>query len=328
MNTEWKESVVQCSERKNLPDPHAMPDGKPWPKISIVTPSFNQGEFLEATIESVLSQNYPNLEYIIIDGGSRDGSVAIIKKYEKHLAYWVSESDRGQSHAINKGFAMATGDVLAYLNSDDLYEPDALRLVGKAFAGDENRMWVAGSGRYIDSADRLLYVLEPQTPATLGEYLAVRGGMAQPSSFWRKSLWENTGGALREHLHYCMDEDLWIRFALAGARPHVLPDILSVRRIHDQAKTSTNQLGFARDVTRLIREYGAHVPTEERNIFGHALARNAGSYAECAFIELRKREFRSACGFFSCALKLSPSGAASAVCRGILRRTKRLFAAT
>ena len=106
-----------------------------YPKISIVTPSFNQGIFLEATIQSVLNQNYPNLEYIVIDGGSTDNSVKIIKKYEKYLSYWVSESDRGQSHAINKGFTISTGEIMGWLNSDDLYTSGALNHVANVFSG-------------------------------------------------------------------------------------------------------------------------------------------------------------------------------------------------
>ncbi len=121
-----------------------MPDGAPWPRISIVTPSFNQGQFIEETIRSVLLQGYADLEYIVIDGGSTDGSVGIIKKYKRWLTYWVSEPDRGQSHAINKGFARATGGVLAWLNSDDLYAPGALRKVGMLLAGEENAL-LAGS---------------------------------------------------------------------------------------------------------------------------------------------------------------------------------------
>ena len=104
-----------------------------YPKITIITPSFNQGNYLEQTIDSVLSQNYSNLEYIIIDGGSADNSVDIIKKYEKHLAYWVSEKDKGQTNAINKGLKIATGDIVNWLNSDDYYEPDALHKVADAF---------------------------------------------------------------------------------------------------------------------------------------------------------------------------------------------------
>ena len=112
--------------------PPTLPDGSPWPRVSIVTPSYNQGQYLEETIRSVLLQGYPDLEYIIIDGGSTDESVTIIEKYAPWLAYWVSEPDRGQSHAINKGFARATGEIYAWLNSDDYYWPGAIVIAARA----------------------------------------------------------------------------------------------------------------------------------------------------------------------------------------------------
>lgn len=319
-NWPWTEESCQLAD--------VMPDGRFWPKISIVTPSYNQGQFLEETIRSVLLQGYPNLEYIIIDGGSTDDSVEIIKKYDKYLAYRVSELDRGQSHAINKGFAQATGSVLAWLNSDDFYEPDTLNLVGEAFASDLRPMWAAGAGRYIDTSGGLLYVLKPQTPSTIAEYLSGFGGMSQPASFWHRLLWKKAGGELREDFHYCMDEDLWIRFALVGARPHVLDATLCVRRIHEQAKTSTNHAGFVEDMTSIVQEYSSHVPPRESGVWRQMVAKCAGSYAEGGVIDLRKGELRAALRIFYCALKLSPLGAISALYIGVCRRTRRLLRAS
>src|SRR5439155_11304713 len=118
----------------SAPFPPTLPDGSPWPRVTVVTPSYNQGQFVEETIRSVLLQGYPNLEYVVVDGGSTDESVEIIRKYEPWLAYWVSERDQGQTHAINKGLARATGEVFAYLNSDDLFVPGALTAIGEAYA--------------------------------------------------------------------------------------------------------------------------------------------------------------------------------------------------
>ena len=333
---------MHCPELNDLPAPPAGRTGWPWteetpglpamacgggrwPRISIVTPSYNQGRFIEETIRSVLLQGYPDLEYIIIDGGSSDNSVEIVKKYSPWLAYWVSAPDRGQSHAINKGFERATGEVLAWLNSDDLYVAGALRAVGATFAGDPARLWVAGVGRYVDEGDRELYTLRPQTPSCMAEYLAGLGGMAQPSAFWRRALWEKAGGRLRERMHYCMDEDLWIRFALAGARPHALDAALCVRRIHALAKTATDQAGFVEDMAAIVGEYGSRVPPAEHEVWRRLVWRRAGSCAEGGFIALRKGELGPALRIFRSAVSLSPLGAFAAVCSGVRRRTRRLL---
>jgi len=127
-----------------------------YPKISVVTPSYNQAEFLERTILSVLNQNYPNLEYIIIDGGSTDGSVEIIKKYEKYLAYWVSEKDRGQAHALNKGFEKSTGDLIGWQNSDDIYLPGAFFKVAEAYKKKPNYDVYFGSVYFVDRDDKII----------------------------------------------------------------------------------------------------------------------------------------------------------------------------
>jgi len=171
------------------------------PRISIITPSYNQGQFLEETILSVLNQNYPNLEYIIIDGGSTDNSVEIIKKYEDRLAYWVSEKDRGQTHAINKGFKRATGDIVNWLNSDDLLEQGALKILAKEIEKNPAADFYFGDFSVIDSEGRKLFYRKspPYQFATLfwGRQLS-----SQPAVFFRRNLLENIG-YLDENLNFC-----------------------------------------------------------------------------------------------------------------------------
>lgn len=136
--------------------PESMPDGKPWPRISIVTPSYNQGQFIEETIRSVLLQGYPDLEYIIIDGGSTDESVEIIRKYERWITFWVSEPDSGQTNAINKGFKRSTGEIVAWLNSDDVYTAGSLCTAAKAFAEQPHVAVIYGKIDAIDADTSIL----------------------------------------------------------------------------------------------------------------------------------------------------------------------------
>ena len=146
-------------ESQQLPD--TMPDGSPWPRVSTVTPSYNQGQFIEETIRSVLLQGYPSLEYIIIDGGSDDGTVAIIRKYERWLAYWVTEPDRGQSHAINKGFGRSSGAILNWINSDDYLLKGALQPVALAYAGNSAAGGWFGACQRINDATGFVEVRRP-----------------------------------------------------------------------------------------------------------------------------------------------------------------------
>jgi glycosyltransferase involved in cell wall biosynthesis len=182
-----------------------------YPKITIVTPNYNGGEFLEETIQSVLSQNYPNLEYIIIDGGSSDNSVSIIKKYETQLAYWVSEPDKGLYDAIQKGFDKSTGEIMAWLNSDDLYHPKALFIVAELFSF-KGLNWIQGIPSTFDEQGRTVAVSEFKRWSKLDYYLGNFEWIQQESTFWRRSLWETSGSKLATDLKYAGDLELWLRF--------------------------------------------------------------------------------------------------------------------
>ncbi len=194
-----------------------MPDGSPWPKISIVTPSFNQATFLEATIRSVLLQGYPELEYIVIDGGSSDGSVDIIRKYEKWLAYWVSEQDRGQGQAINKGFSRATGDIIAWLNSDDRYCRGALAEVARALNPEKGTAAMVGECARVTPEGRLINVIRPKslTRDDIIEWSFGENLFYQPSCFMASRA-VRAAGPIREDLHIAIDYEYWLRLMKFG----------------------------------------------------------------------------------------------------------------
>ncbi|MBD1849820.1 glycosyltransferase [Cyanobacteria bacterium FACHB-502] len=191
-----------------------------YPRITIITPSYNQGQFIEETICSVLMENYPNLEYIITDGGSTDNSVEIIKKYEKHLAYWVSEPDRGQTHAINKGIARATGDILAYLNSDDYYLSGTLFKVAEYFRQFPQTDLLHGRCRYVNEQGEKIgeQFANIQSFAEIIDLWGIwwqERQFVQPEVFWSRRITEQIGH-FREDLHYVMDYEYWCRILKAG----------------------------------------------------------------------------------------------------------------
>ncbi|MBS1788526.1 MAG: glycosyltransferase [Acidobacteria bacterium] len=206
------------------------------PRISIVTPSFNQAAFLERTLRSVLDQGYPNLEYIVIDGGSTDGSIEILKKYESQLAYWVSEQDRGQSHALNKGFKRATGDIIGWLNSDDLYCLGALHHVGEWFAAHPRDEVHYGGLYLVDKDDHITDAHWAVSPDVRYTYF-VGMDVHQQSLFWRRSLMERTG-AIDESFRFSMDLDFVLRLMLHGQVSRTTR-YLGKFREHQTAKTST-----------------------------------------------------------------------------------------
>jgi glycosyltransferase involved in cell wall biosynthesis len=222
-----------------------------YPKISIVTPSYNQALYLEQTILSVIGQNYPNLEYIIIDGGSNDGSVDIIKKYEKHLAYWVSEKDKGQSDAINKGFARATGDIIGWLNSDDYYMAGILHFVSQKLNPNELQLLF---GNCVHIAENKSQIIGSNVMGS--EKYDIRYGdfIYQPSSFWTKKSWDEVGN-LREDLHYVFDWEWFIRSQQAGVKFIPTPKYLSVYRIHDAHKTGTGGDKREKEIEYIFENY-------------------------------------------------------------------------
>ena len=232
-----------------------------WPRITIVTPSYNQGQFLEETILSVVGQQYPNLEFIIIDGGSTDNSVEVIKKYEKHLNCWVSEKDNGQGAAINKGFARATGDIMAWLNSDDMYLPGTLHHIASKLNSISPEI-VFGNCIHIRENSPLVTGSDVQGRHTTMN-LVLADYIIQPSTFWTKDLWLKTG-TLDESLVFGFDWEWFIRAKKAGGifTPEV--KYLSLYRIHGEHKTG---VGGERRLRELATIYGRHAGEKYEELF-------------------------------------------------------------
>jgi glycosyltransferase involved in cell wall biosynthesis len=205
--------------------------------VSIVTPSYNQGDFLEETIRSVLLQGYPELEYIIVDGGSTDQSVPIIRKYEQWLTHWVSEKDRGQADAISKGLRLATGEIGAWLNSDDVYQPGALQQVAGKFKETPHPDVVYGNLYLTDEGSRFIDEIRKTRFLKLG-FLYGAFFIHQPASFWRISMLRDIGG-VDSDFTFEMDTDLLFRFVRAKARFTFVRAFLAAFRLHPSSKTST-----------------------------------------------------------------------------------------
>ena len=205
-------------------------------KISIITPSYNQGKFIEETLLSVLNQNYPNLEYIVIDGGSTDNTLEIIKKYEDRLSYWVSEKDSGQSEAINKGFRKATGDIIGWLNSDDILMPGALHRIAQALT--EGQLdFVNGHTVVIDEESN---ILTSHITLKQKKWYARRGiyYVNQPAMFWKREILDKVG-YLKEDFHTEMDKELLIRIFENNYKIGQLPEYIAGFRLHNQSKSAS-----------------------------------------------------------------------------------------
>lgn len=240
-------------ETSQLPD--VMPDGKPWPKISIVTPSFNQGVFIEETIRSVLLQGYPNYEYCIMDGGSTDNTIAIIENYEQFLS-WVSKKDEGQADAIAKGFDLASGTILAWINSDDRYLPETFRKIAEAFNADSKSIFVHGDVRVIDEYGEYLYT---NVAVRSNHFLTVNtalGKWPQPGCFWKKDAYIKVGG-IDKKFRFCMDLDLFIRLLRCGDTQCLQGGPIADFRLHHDSKTSTLSDVENQEKQIIIQKYGS-----------------------------------------------------------------------
>ena len=262
--------VVRVVDEAGVPEVAEliMPRGDDvsWPKISVVTVSFNQAVYLEASIRSVVDQSYPHLEYIVVDGGSTDGSVEIIERYRDRCAWVIIEPDRGQSDALNKGFACATGEIMTWLCSDDLLEPGSLEAAGRAYSRHGADVIVGGCVRIGESRHEVLNLHHAALP--LGrtaklEPLDILRFMRswqsgkyfyQPEVFFSRRAWRAAGAYLKEHLYYAMDYDLWLRLALAGATVHRVPVSIGCSRVHAQQKTQDDKK-YLYQMRALMKEY-------------------------------------------------------------------------
>jgi glycosyltransferase involved in cell wall biosynthesis len=234
------------------------------PKITVVTPSYNQGEYLERTILSVLTQGYPNLEYIVLDGGSNDESPRIIEKYSRWLAYWHSGPDGGQASAIAEGFRRATGEVLCWINSDDMLLPGSLEYVGRLFGRRGRRLqWLIGGTVYVDPQDRILLYRRP-LPQSFRGMISVDCTFSQASSFWRRSLYEEVGG-FDISLRFCFDYDMFTRFC-RQQRPGWTLRMLSAFRLHPESKTSMLEEVRLRERQGINEKWNVRIPGYGRRL--------------------------------------------------------------
>ncbi len=227
------------------------------PRISIVTPSLNQSQFIETTLRSVIAQGYPNLEYVVVDGGSTDGSLEIIERYAGDLTWWVSEPDNGHAHALNKGFAKTTGEIMGWINSSDVHYPWTLETIAQIFTQLPDVQWLMGVPTQLDERGG------PRSVSTglsvFNNYDMLAGNfrwIQQESVFWRRGLWQRAGGRLNDNLMCAADFDLWLRFFRLSPLHHV-DTILGGFRIHGNALAKHDDGLYEREVADLFSQFVA-----------------------------------------------------------------------
>lgn len=298
-----KTGWIWTEESPQLPD--LMPNGKPWPKITIVTPSYQQGQFIEETIRSVLLQGYPNLEYIIMDGGSTDNSVEIIRKYEQFLSYWVSEQDGGQSHAINQGWEMAQGTILHWLNSDDLLLPGTLSIVAEEFVKEDNIEILSGitSVTYVNLVE---YRTKPPQDLDLKHFVMGYASLGQPGTFISSELYKRVG-KLDEKLHYTMDREYYMRISLVypQVRYLKLQKALAITRQWEGVK-SNNAIKCCMERLLLLDRVFAepNIPDDVRQLKKQVYS---SGYIGLANIFLESKQSKNALVYFLKAVYLKPT---------------------
>ncbi|MEC4806236.1 MAG: glycosyltransferase family 2 protein [Jaaginema sp. PMC 1079.18] len=262
---------------KDLPPPPPEKSGWPWteqplllesqrqdwPRISIVTPSYNQGQFIEATIRSVLLQGYPNLELIIIDGGSTDNTLEIIKKYDPWIAVWISERDRGQSDALNKGFKQATGKLIGWQNSDDIYNPNAFYYAAQTLVENPKTNVVYGNINFVDESGKLIEPY-PITEAKI-ENMIPYSGICNHSVFYTDKIFKDNN-YINDSLRHCMDQEFILRLIAKGYQFSYNSNIVANWRIHNEAKSTRQMLFWAEEAFQLCEQvyHNTNLDTEVR----------------------------------------------------------------
>ncbi len=268
---------------------HPREEPPEGPGISVITPSFNQVEYIEATMLSVLNQPCANLEYLVVDGGSKDGSVGVIQPYREQLAWFESEPDRGQADAINKGINRAAGEWIAFINSDDFFLPGALATITRHIRQTRSR-WIAAGIQVLgdDGKDYGERYPEVENPDDLQAWLTYRNQVPQQGCFIHRSVF-NEIGLFDADLHYAFDLDFWIRLITAGICPDIVREPVAVFRIQDESKSMSGRLPFIKDHRRILRKHRASLSGSEFHVNTRKLNKmeageriySAANHAEC-----------------------------------------------